>query len=296
MSFEPSVSVVIPYYNHRRYVGEALQSAVRQTFLPLEIIVADDASEHEPFPLEKWKKALPVPLKYIRLSRHRGAAAARNAAIRKARGRYIAFLDADDCWDTRHLEDFREAFRHYRHVHYYSARSVFFQRRCPEFSRVRSGGFEKASYLNLAMRKAAYINASSVILSAALIRETGYFDERLPVFEDIDYWLRSGRKAPVVFNPRPRVAVRRNEGGGLSTQLDLYTDPHVVEFLNTLVDGAQPLPLRKFGHLNIFGTLMRFWRKGRPLPAPLVQRLNPRMLPFPKSIAAAWMKRFGQKM
>lgn len=98
----PLVSVIMPLYNCERYVREAVDSVLAQTYGNLELIVVDDcSSDASPQIIELYGDSR------IRLLRHevnRGAAAARNTAIEHARGDYIAFLDSDDAWYPDKLE------------------------------------------------------------------------------------------------------------------------------------------------------------------------------------------------
>src|SRR5256714_7350260 len=97
----PKVSVVIAAYNVAEYIGETLESVFNQTFTDYEVIVINDGSEDE----SELSKVLAPYLERIVYLRqeNRGLAAARNAGIRAARGRYIAFLHADDLWESEFL-------------------------------------------------------------------------------------------------------------------------------------------------------------------------------------------------
>ena len=90
----PLVSVVIPAYNCARFIREALDSALAQDYPGVEVIVVDDGSTDETGAILASYGA------QIRLisQRNRGCAAARNAGVAHARGKYIAFLDGDDAW------------------------------------------------------------------------------------------------------------------------------------------------------------------------------------------------------
>ena len=90
----PRVSVVIPTYNYARYVPEAIDSVLAQSFEELEIIVVDDGSTDK---TAEVLRAFGGQLRVIRQER-RGLSAARNTGIRAARGQYLAFLDSDDLW------------------------------------------------------------------------------------------------------------------------------------------------------------------------------------------------------
>ncbi len=84
------VSVIIPLYNARRYVAQAIESALNQTYSNVEVIVVDDGSTDDP--LEVISK---YPVRVIRQD-NKGASAARNTGIREATGEFIVTLDADD--------------------------------------------------------------------------------------------------------------------------------------------------------------------------------------------------------
>ncbi|MEZ5665926.1 MAG: glycosyltransferase family 2 protein [Alphaproteobacteria bacterium] len=92
----PAVTVVIPVFNGAATLGAALDSVLAQSFADFEAIVVDDASTDD---LAAVLAARPDPrLRLLRLEANRGAGGARNAGIAEARGRLVAFLDADDFW------------------------------------------------------------------------------------------------------------------------------------------------------------------------------------------------------
>ncbi len=93
------VSVVIPYYNRAEWLKPAVDSVLVQTFPDFEVIVVDDGSEEHPGP----DLAADPRVRYVRRE-HRGASAARNYGIRLARGKYVAFLDADDVFLPEKLQ------------------------------------------------------------------------------------------------------------------------------------------------------------------------------------------------
>ena len=88
------VSAIIPTYNYDRFVGRAVTSVLTQSYGDVECIVVDDGSTDD---TEKELSAFGAAVKVVRQP-NQGLAAARNTGIRAARGRYIAFLDADDTW------------------------------------------------------------------------------------------------------------------------------------------------------------------------------------------------------
>ena len=96
---EGLVSVIIPVYNSEKYVKEAIDSVLKQTYQNFEIIVVDDCSTDNSCQI--IKKIDDQRIRLIKLDKNSGVAVARNIAIENAKGQYIAFLDSDDIW----LED-----------------------------------------------------------------------------------------------------------------------------------------------------------------------------------------------
>ena len=93
------ISCIVPVYNGERYLSEALDSIIAQTYRPLEIIVVDDGSTDEtPHIVARYGQQI----SYLRQS-NQGPAAARNRGVDSAHGEFIAFLDADDLWHKEKL-------------------------------------------------------------------------------------------------------------------------------------------------------------------------------------------------
>lgn len=101
-SEEILVSIITPVYNSEKYIGDTIKSVLSQTHKNWEMIIADDCSTDE--------TALVIQsfnddrIKYLRMTENGGAAVARNKALEKAEGDFIAFLDADDMWKPEKLE------------------------------------------------------------------------------------------------------------------------------------------------------------------------------------------------
>src|SRR5207244_13022503 len=91
------VSVILTTFNRAHCVGQAIDSALQQTHRDLEVIVVDDGSTDETHQLIKRKYGQLESVKYI-FQENMGVGAARNTAIRAAKGEFIAFLDCDDLW------------------------------------------------------------------------------------------------------------------------------------------------------------------------------------------------------
>jgi teichuronic acid biosynthesis glycosyltransferase TuaG len=96
------VSIITPSYNSSRFIEECIDSVLSQTHDNWELLIVDDCSSDNSCELiEKYNDKR---IALIELEKNVGAAEARNIAIRKAKGKYIAFLDADDLWMPTKLE------------------------------------------------------------------------------------------------------------------------------------------------------------------------------------------------
>jgi glycosyltransferase involved in cell wall biosynthesis len=98
----PKVSVIIPTYNGREYINDAIQSVLDQTYPNLELIIVDDSSPEDMSLVVK--SFLDTRVRYIRHKRNLGAVAARKTGVDASSGDIIAFLDQDDLFHKKKLE------------------------------------------------------------------------------------------------------------------------------------------------------------------------------------------------
>lgn len=99
------VSVITPVHNAEKYLEITLKSVLNQSYTDLEIILVDDASKDSSREIIKKYENIDTRVKSVLLDNNVGVAKARNEGIKKASGRYIAFLDSDDIWMENKLEE-----------------------------------------------------------------------------------------------------------------------------------------------------------------------------------------------
>lgn len=92
----PLVSILIPVYNTEKYVAEAIESALNQTYKNIEIVIVDDGSTDRSWEIiESYREKYPNIIKTFK-QENKGACAARNKAFELSTGQYIQYLDSDD--------------------------------------------------------------------------------------------------------------------------------------------------------------------------------------------------------
>lgn len=237
MSRQPLVSVIVPTYNCESFVGDAIDSVLRQGERATEIVVVDDGSSDDTL------KVLAGFGERVRVFRQEnaGPAAARNRAVREARGDYLAFLDGDDLWLPGHakLLDYIERVPDTRVI--YGDWAVW---------RPREDGTYEAPDIPTPTGEPAVDAAGSgwvysrllfdsiIHIIAAVIHRSVFdavegFDETLRTGSDYDFWLRVSRRFPVVKLGWPVAVYRHNHA---SVTYTLRAEDNAYRLLKRALD------------------------------------------------------------
>jgi glycosyltransferase involved in cell wall biosynthesis len=209
----PRVSIIIPSYNTARLIAACLDSVFAQTFQDFEAIVVNDGSpdtaELEQV-LQPYLDRNPDRIVYIKQVNKR-AAGARNTAIARARGEFLAFLDSDDTWLPNHLESQMKRFEAdpllslvYANADATSdpAHPLTFMEKNP------SNG--EATFEALVVERCV-VSIATVVVRKAAIMKAGGFDESLARCDDYDMWLRTAFYGGKIGYSR-QIQARMNEG------------------------------------------------------------------------------------
>ncbi len=100
----PLVSIITPSFNSEKFIGETIKSIQHQTYLNWEMIIADDCSTDNTFSIIKELALNDKRIHFFQLEKNFGTGIARNLALSKSKGKYIAFVDSDDLWKPTKLE------------------------------------------------------------------------------------------------------------------------------------------------------------------------------------------------
>lgn len=205
----PRVSVIIPTYNRKDFLLEAVDSVLAQTYEDFELIVVDDGSTDD---TEEVLTSNDERLIYI-YQVNRGVSAARNRGIELARGEFIAFLDSDDLWLPTKLQ-VQIAFVDQHHEAQICYTDEVWIRHGVRVNAKKKHA-KYSGWIYPYCLPLCIISPSSVLIRRGFFEEVGTFDPQLPVCEDYDLWLRVTSRIPVFFIPQ-RLIVKR---GGHPDQL-----------------------------------------------------------------------------
>jgi glycosyltransferase involved in cell wall biosynthesis len=261
---EALVSVIIPCYNSEAFLAEAIESAMAQTYSPVEIIVVDDGSTDRSPEIAKR-----LPVRYIHQP-NRGLAASRNLGIRESQGSYIVFLDADDRLKPEAIEtgvrilaerpQYAMAVGDHLFVSHNGSYLAPSRKNCPP------------AFHYEALLKSNFIEmVSTVLFRRSVLEDAGGFDTRFRVSEDYELYLRVARAHAIYCHPAI-VAEYRIHGSNLSRNAELM----LITTLRVLRSQA-PYVRNDFRRLSAFLDGLRTWRKqyGRRLTLELAHSSSP---------------------
>ncbi|MCX7914754.1 MAG: glycosyltransferase family 2 protein, partial [Verrucomicrobiae bacterium] len=175
-----------------------MESALAQTYRPIEILVVDDGSKDNTPEVMQAYAGNPL-VQYIR-QENKGLPAARNTGIRAAKGKYIALLDADDVWEPEKLERQVEFYEQHTEAALVATESYEFDFTTPSRfaapkkpdlgGRAASSAIPFNEYTLRDLMEFSAFRPSSVVMRRDLCEAVGLFDEQFRYVEDLDMWAR----------------------------------------------------------------------------------------------------------
>ena len=210
------VSVVMPTFGSGRRIRESVESVLKQDHTNLELIVVNDGGS------EDWVDLLDAfgdpRIRYQRIE-HAGLAAALNAGLALAGGRYVAYLDDDDVFLPNHLSVLLERAATGARFVYAKSRIVHgFRDERGSFRRSGDAGTHSRPYSKRGLATRIGINTLNVLHERSLVSEVGLFNTSLPWSMDWEYWMRVSEVTTPVFVDEWTGEYRRSLDNMTSTQ------------------------------------------------------------------------------
>lgn len=196
-----SITVVIPAYNVEKYICRSIDSALKQNFKPLEIVVVNDGSTDE---TEKFVNIYGNDVRYLH-QKNSGCSVARNTGIQFARGDWIAFLDADDEWLPNHLENAAKILNAYPNLRWYGAAANQYihetGKLISKYKEKKPGILVEGAYFEdymMAFPPYAHFSSPTMVIHRSVFKKVGMFDPAKRVGQDLDMWFRIALHFPQV--------------------------------------------------------------------------------------------------
>jgi glycosyltransferase involved in cell wall biosynthesis len=281
----PGVTVVVPSFNHARYLRDAVRSVVGQGYRPLEVLVVDDGSTDSTPALVRALEPEFPELRCIRQA-NAGLSAARNTGILNARYPFVSFLDADDEWQPEMLETLMREFA----TQPDSVPAVA----CNSYRMDSSG--QPTGEKKLVQRGNRYFTAADILMKTrftaccvvarrSAFDSAGMFDTSLKSSEDRDMWLRlASAGAPIWYTDAALVRIRRHDS---NMSRNTGRMRNAMRRVRRKAWAAGSVPRRRAGYwlrclaVDHFSGAWMYWDEGRPAKALFHSLLSLALWPLP---------------
>lgn len=202
----PLISVIIPVYNGCKTLMRTLGSLQAQTFQDFEIVVINDGSTDETLAL---LARCDDPRINVFSYENGGLPTARNRGIERARGAFLTFLDADDCWDQHKLQDQLEALENAPRAGVVYSGTAFIDE-CDRLLFAREENYASGDIYPQLLIRNFISSGSNILLRREVVEAVGGFDPTLKSVEDWDYYLRLAAQVPFAVVPKLQVFYRQS--------------------------------------------------------------------------------------
>ena len=264
-------SVIIPLYNKAPYIRKALESVLAQTYTDYELIIVDDGSTDGSFTIAKQfiderlkvkgeedevkgyrlkvkgkensgtetngYKLSPINYKLIRQA-NSGVSAARNNGVAQAQGEYLAFLDADDWWESAYLERMAQLINDYPDAGLYACNYVYYKPGKTHVAlNIPTGyiNYPKAYYESDAMP----VWTGAAMIHRHVYEEMGGFPLGIKLGEDFLLWSKIALHYSVAFLNEPLAWYNNDVPATLRATRNLHAPEHHMLFRLELAFGDE---------------------------------------------------------
>lgn len=243
---KPLISVIIPNYNYERYLREAVDSALRQTYDNVEIIVVDDGSaDGSREIIESYGGRINALYQ-----ENQGVSAARNNGAARGSGEYIAFLDADDIWKPDKLTRQFARFEEDNQVGLTHCSMTLIDPTGIIVGEKTEGQEGNVAEEFLLFERGVVIGAASTgVVSRKAFDSVGGFDVRFSTAADWDFCYRIATKFKIAFVDEP-LALYRVHGSNMHSNIKAMEHDMMLGFQKAFASGANADARRCYGNLH----------------------------------------------
>lgn len=220
----PLVSILIPTFNRVDYLGQAIDSALAQTYKNIEIIVHDDASTDDTSAL--LKKYSDPRLRLIRTEDNHGMLGGWNYIVKQARGKYLKFLASDDLLDPTCVGELVDAALQNPRAAIITCQRKFIDEKGRVVKKmgfaghsVVVDGLEHAKWILTTLRENKIGEPTAVMYPRSLVVKAGEYDQTFSQFADFEYWIRLLQFGELVYVHKPLCSFRTHAGSNTSAAI-----------------------------------------------------------------------------
>lgn len=216
---QPLVSVIMPCYNMEKYIAATIESVQRQTYPHWELLIVDDTSTDGTADMVRSHQIQDDRIHFVVKPKHSGIADTRNQCISMAKGRFLAFLDADDLWHPEKLEQQLQFMTERKIGFSYSSYDCVDEEGKPLEKRVNSAGnLDYDAYLHNTI-----IGCSTVMIDTTIIGNV--FVPHFRTSEDTATWLNILKKGFLAYAiEQPLTSYRIRQHSASSNKLKASSD------------------------------------------------------------------------
>lgn len=241
-------SIIIPAYNAIKYLPETLESVLNQTFTNFEVLIINDGSSDS---IVEWAADIIDPRVKLISQTNQGVSAARNTGIKKSKGEYIAFLDADDLWEATKLEKQLQFLKNNPSLGLIHTAMMLIDGEGKSLGRTFISNVEGDALKALLEQNT--IVTSSVIVRRNCLETVGSFDNSLRSSEDWELWVRIASRYPFALIKEPLVFYRQHPHNTTKNWQMLEQDLHSIEqVFRSVPQKLSYLKNHTYAHANIY--------------------------------------------
>jgi glycosyltransferase involved in cell wall biosynthesis len=211
------VSVVIPVHNGEKYLAQAIESVLAQTFRDFELLIVDDGSTDGSRAIAELYARHDGRIRVFSQP-NRGVAAAGNRGLQEANGEWVARLDADDVFHPEKLERQIAFINHYPAVKLVGTLAWFINRDGRRLGLVGTEGpFRPEEFHRLAGENSpVYFVHSSTLMHGPTVLAIGGYREPFVLAEDVDLWIRMAERGHLMLKVAEPLVLYRLHGASLT--------------------------------------------------------------------------------
>jgi len=254
---KPLVSIVIPSYNHEKFIEDTVRSVWNQTYTNIELIVLDDGSkDNSPKILEKLKKLSPIPMTVI-IKENEGLCKTLNKGISFAKGEYISFLGSDDRFLPNKIELLLPYFDD-KDLGFVYSDGYLIDELGNSYQKISHGkNFKSGHIFEDLLIWNFMIQYVTALHKTSIIKEVGGFDESI-CFEDWDLFLKISNKYKVLYVDELVGEYRQHQGERLNQNVDKIV-PDIFKIINNNLSNNKIKLSTRYVYFRIYKMISRLY-------------------------------------